>query len=296
MSLYPPDLASHLAGTATTVCQCWKLTRKDGTVLGFTDHDLQLEVDGVSFEPQAGFTASEARSSLGLAVDTVDIEGALSSASIDEADIEAGHYDGATVETMLVNWQEPSGFAVIRKAIVGKITRSDGALTAELESLAQSLDQPSGRYARRGCDAELGDDRCRFDLTKAGFSGDGAVVSLETEDTLIASGLDAFEAGWFANGLLTWTSGALAGTADRIVEHQPRQDGVALTIWRDGPVTAAPGDAFHIVAGCDKSFATCKAKFANFLNFRGFPHLPGNDAAYGYVTDGADFDGGPLVP
>jgi uncharacterized phage protein (TIGR02218 family) len=220
----------------------------------------------------------------------------LSSAAIDEADIEAGRYDGATVETMLVNWRNPADFAVIRKAVVGKITRSDGKLTAELESLTQSLDQPNGRYARRGCDAELGDARCRFDLLKTGFSGDGAVVSLETENTYLVSGLGTFEAGWFSNGLLTWTSGALSGTANRIVEHQVRQDGVALTVWRDGPIQPEPGDMFHIVAGCDKSFATCKAKFANFLNFRGFPHLPGNDAAYGYVTDGADFDGGPLVP
>ena len=56
-----------------------------------------------------------------------------------------------------------------------------------------------------------------------------------------------------------------------------------------------PGDTFSVFAGCDKTFATCKAKFDNALNFRGFPHLPGNDAAYAYVVDGGRFDGGPLV-
>ena len=61
-------------------------------------------------------------------------------------------------------------------------------------------------------------------------------------------------------------------------------------------LAAAAGDTFSVVAGCDKKFATCKAKFANALNFRGFPHLPGNDAAYGYVVDGGRFDGGPVVP
>jgi len=296
LSLYPPDLAGHLAGTATTVCQCWKLTRKDGAIFGFTDHDLPLEVDGVFFQPQTGFTASEARSSLGLAVDTVDIEGALSSAAVTEEDIEAGRYDGATVETMLVNWQIPADFAVIRRAVVGKITRSDGKLIAELESFSQSLDQPNGRYARRSCDAELGDARCGFDLAKPGFSGGGAIVALETADTFVVSGLDDLAAQWLSNGLLTWTSGSLKGTTSRIIDHHVRQDGVALKFWQDGPVQPEPGDTFHIVAGCDKSFETCKAKFANPLNFRGFPHLPGNDAAYGYVTDGEEFDGGPLVP
>ena len=51
-----------------------------------------------------------------------------------------------------------------------------------------------------------------------------------------------------------------------------------------------------MTAGCDKSFATCKAKFDNAVNFRGFPHLPGNDAGYNYVTDGGVFDGGAVVP
>ena len=62
-----------------------------------------------------------------------------------------------------------------------------------------------------------------------------------------------------------------------------------------GPAIAA-GDGFAVAAGCDKKFATCKAKFGNALNFRGFPHLPGNDAAYGYVADGGVFDGRPVVP
>ena len=39
----------------------------------------------------------------------------------------------------------------------------------------------------------------------------------------------------------------------------------------------AAGQTFTITAGCDKHLDTCKAKFANTVNFRGFPHMPGND-------------------
>jgi uncharacterized phage protein (TIGR02218 family) len=297
LTIYPGAFAAHLAGEATTICQCWKLTRKDGGIAGFTDHDLPLAVDGVICKPGSGFAASEARSSLGLAVDTVDVEGALSSADLAEADIEAGLFDGATVETYLVNWAEPTQFARIRKAAVGKITMSDGRFVAELQSMAQSLDQPNGRTVRRGCDAELGDARCRFDLGQAGFTAGGVVVSVETADTIVVAGLDGFAAGWFANGLVTWTSGAATGQTARIVDHLVRSGEVAFVLWDEqasGP-SPTPGDVFTVVAGCDKRFQTCKAKFANQLNFRGFPHLPGNDAAYGYVTDGGNFDGGPLV-
>jgi uncharacterized phage protein (TIGR02218 family) len=46
------------------------------------------------------------------------------------------------------------------------------------------------------------------------------------------------------------------------------------------------GDTFAITAGCDKRFATCVEKFANADNFRGFPHMPGNDFITGYPTRG----------
>jgi uncharacterized phage protein (TIGR02218 family) len=296
LTVFPEALAAHLAGEATTVCQCWKLVRKDGVVAGFTDHDRPVTVAGVVCQPGSGFTASEARSSLGLAVDTVDVEGVLSSTELAEADIEAGLFDGATVETYLVNWADPAQFADLRKAVVGKITLADGHFLAELESVAQALDQPNGRAVRRHCDAELGDARCGFDLGAPGFSGTGAVLSVETADRIRVSGLDGFAAGWFANGLLTWTSGGMAGRGQRVIDHFAAEDGVILVLWREDPGVPVPGDAFAIVAGCDKRFATCKAKFANQVNFRGFPHLPGNDAAYGYATDGGNFDGGPLVP
>ncbi|HLL58748.1 MAG TPA: phage BR0599 family protein, partial [Allosphingosinicella sp.] len=39
----------------------------------------------------------------------------------------------------------------------------------------------------------------------------------------------------------------------------------------------AIGDLVEISEGCDKSFATCTARFANGANFRGEPHLPGMD-------------------
>lgn len=296
MTIYPPALAAHLEKTVTTLCQCWRLTRRDGTVLGFTDHDRALTVDGTPFEPQTGFTASEARTTLGLGTDTQDIEGALSSARLDGADIEAGLFDGATVETLLVNWRQPTDFARLRKAVVGRIVTRDGSLVAELESMAQSLDQPNGRTVARRCDAELGDGRCRFDLGRPGFSASGAVLTLDAPDTVLVSGLGAFAAGWFANGRLTWTSGAAATSSDRVIAHAVRADGVALTLWRERPAAPVPGDRFSLVAGCDKRFETCRKKFDNVLNFRGFPHLPGNDAAYGYVTEDGAFDGGPLVP
>jgi uncharacterized phage protein (TIGR02218 family) len=296
LTVYPEALAEHLAREITTACHCWRLVRPDGVVSGFTDHDRPLTVDGTLFEPGTGFSASEARDTLGLAVDTVDVEGALSSATISEAEIADGLYDRATVETLLVNWRAPQDFAVLRKATIGKITRSDGRFVAELESLAHALDRPNGRYVTRACDAELGDARCGVLLDHPDYTGAGAVLSVETAKTAAVSGLDGFASGWFSHGTIQWTTGARAGRSEFIVGHRKEAGSVTLTLRPGGGPPVGVGDAFTAKAGCGKTFATCKAKFANALNFRGFPHLPGNDAAYNYVADGGKFDGGPVVP
>ncbi|MBO6719157.1 MAG: DUF2163 domain-containing protein [Rhizobiaceae bacterium] len=286
----------HLQGTVTTLCYCWRLTRRDGTVLGFTDHDRPLTVDGTLFEPETGFTASEARAALGLGIDTVEMDGALSSDRVNEADIVDGLYDGATVQTLIVNWNATGEFAVLQQATVAKLTRIDSRFVAELEGPGRALDFVRGRTIERHCSAELGDARCSVNLATGEFSGSGEVVSSSSFDTVVVAGLDAFEQGWFANGVLTWTSGVRTGQTERVIDFRREAQGAVIVMWPAVSATPQAGDEFLIVAGCDKSFATCKAKFANAINFRGFPHLPGNDSAYAYVTADGEFDGGPLVP
>lgn len=283
-------LRAHLERDCTTLCHCWRLERRDGRVFGFTDHDRDLAVGGLDYEPQSGFTQTEARASLGMAVDAVDIEGALSSDVLDEADIAAGLFDGAAVETLLVNWDDTRQFVSIARAAIGRIVRADGRFVAELESVAASLDRPNGRYLRRGCDARLGDARCRADISGAAFNGAGTVLAVTAPSTVLASGLEGFAAGWFAFGEIAFADGRVVP----VVDHLAVEEGAILVLPAGGP-SPEPGDGFTIVAGCDKRFATCKEKFANPLNFRGFPHLPGNDAAYAYVTEGMEFDGGVLV-
>jgi uncharacterized phage protein (TIGR02218 family) len=296
VSTYPQALIEHFTRDVTTICNCWRLIRTDGETTGYTDHDRALTLGGTVFEPETGFSASEARDTLGLAVDTVDVEGALSSERIRDEDIAAGLYDGAKVETFLVNWRKPEDFVLVRTATIGKLTRSDERFVAELESLVSRLDQPNGRIVSRTCDAELGDVRCGFLLDQPGFGAAGAVEAIETLDKIAVSGLSGFDSGWFSFGTLSWVTGARAGRTERIVDHRLAGSDVLLVLQqRIGPAIGV-GDVFSVFAGCDKTFATCKAKFDNALNFRGFPHLPGNDAAYSYVVDGGNFDGGPVVP
>lgn len=285
-------LADQLASGATTLAWCWRITRIDGSVFGFTDHDQPLSFDGTEFEPESGLIASEVRAGSELAVDAQDAEGVLNSDRITETDILDGRWDNAEVEVWRVNWQDPSQRVLLRRGAVGQVRRGRMIFVAEVRSMAHVLQQTVGRVYQANCDAELGDDRCKVNLESSAYKGTGAVVSLQRSRAFIAAGLDAFDDGWFSLGTVEWTSGANSGRRAEVLRHS-KISGVVTIILLEEPVRAiAEGDSFVIRAGCDKRVSTCRAKFSNVANFRGFPHIPGQDAVIRYATkDGANTGG-----
>jgi uncharacterized phage protein (TIGR02218 family) len=290
-----PDFAAHLATGVTTLCRCWRLTRSDGVVLGFTDHDQSLSFDGVAYEPATGFDASEDVSATGFAIGGLEVSGALTSDRLNEDDLAAGLYDAAEVRVFLVNWSAPAERHLLRVGHLGEVIREDSAFRAEIRGVAAALDQPSGRVFRVACDADLGDTRCGIDLTQTTYRGHGAVTAPRGRRLFRVSGLAAYDAGWFERGRLVWTSGANLGRAIEVRAHRVSDAGVLIELWQPVHFDIAEGDAFTVTAGCDKLFATCRAKFDNAVNFRGFPHMPGNDFALSYAQAGDGNTGAALV-
>ncbi|WP_375411224.1 DUF2163 domain-containing protein [uncultured Bradyrhizobium sp.] len=283
----PSALQTKLDSGVTTLARCWKLTRRDGVVAGFTDHDGDLVVGGVTFRAGTGFSSSEAASRFDLSVDSAEISGALADDSLTDADLAAGRYDAAEVETWLVDWSDPSLSVLTARGTLGEVRREGRAFTAELRGLADLLSQESGRLYTARCGADLGDARCKVDLANPALRGAGAVTSVEGSSVLVASGLDGFADTLFYAGRLTWSSGANAGLSIEIKQHRLVAGDARLTLWQAMPEAVAIGDTFTVTAGCDKSFATCRARFANTDNFRGFPQIPGNDFLLASPVQGA---------
>jgi uncharacterized phage protein (TIGR02218 family) len=290
-----PNLAAHLAAGVTTLALCWRVTRGDGVVLGFTDHDRTLAFDGVDYEPESGLDASEDVSATGFAIGGLEALGALSSERLAAGDLAAGLYDDAEVAIWLVNWTTPAERHLMRVGHLGEVIREDGAFRAEVRGLAAALDQPQGRVFRHTCDADLGDARCGVDLGDPAFTGAGTVAAAADRRRFAAGGLAGFAAGWFDRGRLTWTGGANTGRAMEVRAHRVAGATVTVELWQPMHAAIEAGDAFDVTAGCDKLFSTCQAKFANAINFRGFPHMPGNDFALSYARTGDVNDGGPVV-
>lgn len=292
MKSISPDLQAHLESGTTTLCWCWKIVRGDGAIQGFTDHDVAVTFDALVYEAISGFTASEVQSTLGLAVDNLAVLGALSSSTLNEADLAAGLYDNAAIEIWRVNWSAPEQRVLMRKGSLGEVKRGKAAFQAEVRGLAHFLNQPVGRAYGYSCDADLGDARCTIDLTDPLYRGVGAVTALLDQRRFTVSGLDDFADQWFAGGKLAWSSGANANRAMEVKRHGAAAGLVTLELWQAMSEAVAIGDGFVVTAGCDKQFSTCKAKFANAVNFRGFPYMPGNDAVTAYPTKDQTLDGG----
>ena len=280
MKQLPAGMAEHLSTGATTLCWCWRLTRRDGVKLGFTDHDRDLVFDGTTFEAAAGFDASEIKDAIGLSVDNLQVSGAISSGRLEEADLAAGFYDDARIEIFRANWHEPSQHLLMRSGSIGEVRRNGTAFSAEIRGLAHYLQQPKGRLFQYGCDADAGDKRCGVSLELPAFRGTGSILEARSARQFAVAGLSAFAADWFTRGLLTFTSGAATDQAIEVKVHAIIGGDVMIELWSPARLPLAIGQTFTVTAGCDKHLSTCIGKFNNAVNFRGFAHMPGND----YVT------------
>jgi uncharacterized phage protein (TIGR02218 family) len=289
-------LAAHLAQAETTLATCWKLVRRDGVVLGFTDHDRTLSFGSVDFVPAHGLDGSEVPARLGAQVETSEVLGVLSADAITEDDILLGRYDGADVETWRVNWADVSQRVRLRHDTIGEIIREDGVFRAELRSAQQGLNATRGRVYQGLCDAVVGDARCGVNLTAPALRGFATVTGIEDDHRVVVAGLGGFSEGWFGFGTAQWTDGRRSELRDGVVTHQRFSAGDVLAFGVAVGDWVAVGDTLEVTAGCDRRFASCREKFANAVNFRGFPHIPGSDFVLRHPRNGDALDGRAVVP
>lgn len=288
-----PELEAHLRQGVTTIARLWKVTRRDGVVYGFTDHDLDLVMDGVTFRADTGMTAHALSQTTGLSVDNTEALGVLNDASITERDIRAGRYDGAEVEAWLVNWTDTSQRYLRFRGTVGELAREAGGFRAELNGLSEKLNQPQGRVYQMPCSAVLGDGSCRFNLGQPGYRRELPVGDNTDETVFHFADMALYPNRWFERGRFTVLTGAAKGLTGLIKNDRKGADGArTVELWESIRERIEPGDMIRLEAGCDKLPATCRVKFNNFRNFRGFPDIPGEDWLMSYPVGHGRNDGG----
>jgi uncharacterized phage protein (TIGR02218 family) len=260
---------TFLRGALTTIALCWRIERRDGVAIGLTDHDADLTIDGLVHRAAPGMTPSAIERGDGLIADTMDVSGALTSDAISERDLLAGRSDGARVRVFAVDWTGAEGRVDLGEGVIGAVETKNGGFTAELVGASAGLDRPVGEETSPECRAKLGDRRCG--VAMAGRRRFARVLSV-AERVLTLNGAEPV-AGAYAGGLLRWFGGANSGLSAAIAVSGD----ATVTLRADPMLPVVAGDLVEVSEGCDKSLATCAARFGNVSNFRGEPYLPGID-------------------
>lgn len=292
MKTITPQMRAHLDSGATTLASCWQITRTDGQVYRYTDHDADIELAAPAevagtYKSRVGYTGTNIANSADNAVDNLDVTVRFADGGISAADIEAGLFDYAEVRLFLVNWADPDGCGIIRmrRGYLGEVKLKNGWGVCELRGLMQALQQPVGDTYSPACTADLGDARCKINLPD--WTVTGTVSAVTDRRRFSDSGRGEAEQ-WFRFGKLTFTSGLNAG---RSMEVKAFDAGGAFELFQPMPHPIQVGDTYSVHAGCDKrhekqadgSYAgDCKNKFGNVVNYRGHPCLVGPDQLLRY--------------
>lgn len=279
-------LTTHQGQVCTTLAWCWKVTRSDSAVFGFTSTDVDLTISGVTYFATTGFTPTAIADRSDLSVPNLEVIGLLSSSSITEADLLAGLWDGATIEIFEVNYTDTSmGIMSLRSGTLGDVSAGRVAFQAEMRGLMQKLQQPIGEVFSPTCAANLGDARCKVALGP--YTNAFTVTTATSRRAFTASALGG-ATDYYGAGLVRWLTGPNAGRSMEVLDFTT---GGIFSLVLPMAYDIAVGHTGEAVAGCRKrhqrttanpsGISDCKDKFNNVFNFRGHPNVPGGDRVLG---------------
>ena len=276
MKILATSISNHILGEVTNLCTFWKITRTDGFTQGFTNHDKNIIIDGITYKAATGFSASAFDQDNTLAVRNLDMESVLSDDGISEADLAGGKYDYARVDVFLGRWDDPPNSLALNppehilmvRGILGEVSMTNRRYKAEIRSFAQLLQQKVSTVTTKECRAVFGDSKCTKDLS--GLT-DGLIVTGVTDRRQFAVNSGRAN-GFYDLGEITFTGGNNNGIKAMVLSYS----GGVIQLFESIPYSLQVGDTLTAVAGCTKTIDACKS-FSNILNYQGEPHIPGED-------------------
>jgi uncharacterized phage protein (TIGR02218 family) len=265
---------------ATARCDCWKITRRDGTVFAFTSLDRPFAFAGAIYQPCGSLqdTATESSAEIGNA-GSVTLTGLLTSEAITDADIYSGLFDDAYVECWTVSYgPNPDPGSPRRRAAgwLGKITRGQASYEAEVLGPGARLAQTAlVKFFTPGCRWVFGGPECTVDATALEITGREVTEVVGRGIIVFApQAVPSVTAIW-NNGSVLWTSGANLN----VLCQTETVDWAAglISLWDLTPFTPSVGDTFTVIPGCSYNKDGCN-EYGNYINFGGFSDVPGPDS------------------
>ncbi len=278
------SLATLYASPERTICTCWKVTRVDTEVFGFTDHDQSVSVGGLNYEADSGFTASQIATNAMLSVDNMEVDGLFDSSGITDAALEAGIWDNAAIEIFEADYTDTTKPRnVLLTGWIGNIKRHKGLFVAELRSLTAPLQKTVGDMITPNCRYKLGDLNCKVDID-AITEHDVPVTEVIARRVFTAVSLigDTRQFNW---GVVTFTTGLNATFSQDIKSFDPITGEIELQLpfpYEVSGIDSSPADEFSIKPGCNKQSKTapgvydgdCITFYDNMINNGSEPEVP----------------------
>lgn len=255
-------------GRVTSLALCWRVERRDGAGCGLTSASGAIDHGGTRFEAAPGMNPAAIVRKSGIEVGSSEVAGAVTSAALGSADLAAGRWDGAAVALVAVDWDDLARPTIALAAgEIGEVAIEGEQYSAELRGAAAKLAAPLCPATSPTCRARFGDNRCEVDLS--GRTVRATVVASDGDAITIDRAAEAR----FLFGRLRWVSGANSGLGSVVWASSAS----VVRVREVAPGAVQVGDRVELREGCDKRLATCASRFANVANFRGEPHVPGND-------------------
>ncbi len=288
-----PALAAFLAAlraqrdAPVLMADCYTFTLRQGSsglgaVIAVTNADVPVTLNGTVFRADSLLVDGlQYRCATGLDVDRQRITiAARPSDTINGvpflASLRTGLLDGCEVQrdrAYLRDWSAPPVGSVTlfkgRVSSVDAVGRTSAEITVASELVLLDVDVPRNLY-QPACNHVLYDSGCglvKSAYGTAGQAGAGATPTLLPWSAATPA---------FAQGTVSFSGGANAGTSANI------KAAAAGMLTLSAPLAGAPaaGDGFTAYLGCDHTLATCRGRFGNGGNFRGFPFVPAPETAY----------------
>lgn len=284
-------LTAHLAAfglTRHTRARCVWMRLRDGTVMGFTVHDRALTVDmldisdvPVVFNAGGGVSPSAIELNEGFSPSNCEISGPVT-AQITAVAVMGGRFNGARVRVFDVDWKQ--AIPDVLPLLAGNVREArleERKWVFEVRSDTDRANQSIGEVLTPYCQADLGDERCKFPLVGVPVT----IAAVTDRKRFTVTGAEAFADDYFNLGHILFTSGTMLAT-DTMEVFDWTQSSGAIELYVNLVDTPLVGDTLLIHQGCDKLRPTCVLTFNNILNFRGHPDVPGSDQVFKVAVPG----------
>jgi uncharacterized phage protein (TIGR02218 family) len=280
-------LATHLATGGTTRCRMLLFVLRDGTKYGITDHDedidfsLPEEAGDVTYSAGSGFKISDVEQPINLHPATYEVTGPIDDIVTLEQ-LLGGRWRSAVTYLFEVNFEAPASAIDLTKGSIIKSGPVGGQFKFAIHDDRHKLGQTVGRTITNQCPRNFAD--CCVNI--APETNTTVASAASASEITVAAAIDIAD---HINGRLWFTSGDLAGT-DPVEIYGG--SGSTLILFEPLPSIPANGDGLTLKEGCDGIVTTCRDRFDNAINHRGFPSVPGSKALQPAIP-GQGSDGTP---